>query len=87
MLLIEGTMFCLQHPRAAHTMRSDQFYYLKANDISCTPAEVRAAFLLTDANQSADLDLEQFGQFCVNTGTGFGTKEGDRKKTDKPTKR
>ena len=46
-----------------------------------------AAFLLTDADQSADLDLEQFGQFCKNTGTGFGSKDADKKKSDKPTKK
>ena len=48
---------------------------------------MRAAFLLTDADQSADLDLQQFGQFCVNTGTGFGTKYTGKKKSDKTTKR
>ena len=63
------------------------FTIFKANGISCTTSEVRDAFFLTDADQSGDLDLDQFGQFCANTGTVFGTKDTDKKKSNKPSKK
>merc|ERR1712123_275749 len=39
----------------------------KAADICWTPAEVRAAFFSTDADQSGNLDLAEFDQFCAST--------------------
>ena len=32
---------------------------------------MREAFFLTDKDQSGDLDLEEFGQFCSDTSTLF----------------
>ena len=58
--------------------------HLQANDISCTSEEVRAAFFSTDTDQSGDLDLDEFGQFCANTTTLFVRVDKEKKKTDKP---
>ena len=61
--------------------------HLQANDISCTSEEVRAAFFSTDKDQSGDLDLDEFGQFCANTTTVFVRVEKEKKNSDKPSKR
>ena len=60
-----------------------KFSFHQANKISCTPEEVRTAFFSTDKDESGDLDLDEFGQFCANTHTVFVAVDKDRKKYDK----
>ena len=53
---------------------------LQSNDISCTPEEVREAFFKIDKDKSGDLDLKEFGQFCVNTSTAFVAVDREKSK-------